>query len=310
MSLFSAVRNGNLDAITRIFTLAAAPDSSISVDANERDFHGCTPLMEASSRGSFRIVKLLKSKGARINVKDKRGNTALMFAAERGNLQVVKFLVEGGAKIDMTDNNGNTAFLLACAKGHKDVALYLKEKGTMLKVASCIGISAIDHAYRHGFGKDIDEEPSKRLNPKELKPHKGPTFPRMNGRRPATAAVFSGTSESAATTRRETALPKDYLAEILLEKEKKEKKEKKNRKGERKTQQKEEKSRAQPKEATKQSKQNAPSRDAPTSNENDDEEEKRDYSCYPYFEKWLPPKPEEEEIDVHKVLSTSKLNYR
>ena len=86
-----AARTGNLDAIARIFSRAA--DGSISVDANERDFNGCTPLMEASSRGNFRIVKLLKSKGARMNVKDKRGNTALVFAAERGNLQVVKLLV-------------------------------------------------------------------------------------------------------------------------------------------------------------------------------------------------------------------------
>ena len=294
MSLLFAARTGNLDAIARIFSRAA--DGSISVDANERDFNGCTPLMEASSRGNFRIVKLLKSKGARINVKDKKGNTALVFAAERGNLQVVKLLVEGGAEIDMVDNNGNTAFLLACAKGHKDVALYLKENGAKVKIASCIGISAVDHAYRHGFGKDIDEEPSKRLDPKKLKPHKGSMSPLMNGRRPATAAVFSGTSESAATTRRLTALPKDFLAEILLEKEKK------NQKGKRKTQ-KEEKNRAQLKEATKQSKQNAPSRDAPTSNVKDDEKMKPDYRYYPYFEEWPPPKPEEKEIDVHKFLS-------
>ena len=221
MSLLSACRNGNLHTIARIFQDAA--DDKLSVDVNEKDYYGCTPLMEASSRGYLSIVKLLKSKGARVNVKDKECNTALSLAAERGHFQVVKLLVEGGAKIDVTDKNGNTAFLLACAKGHKDIALYLNEKGAKPKVVSSIGISALDHAYRHGFGKEVDPEPEKRLNPEKLKPHKGPLSPRLKGRRPASAAVFSGTAESAATTRRSTITPIDYLEELLIEKEQRKK---------------------------------------------------------------------------------------
>ncbi len=263
------------------------------IDVNEKDIHGCTPLMEASSRGILSIVKLLKSKGARVNVKDKQFNTALILAAERGHFRIVKFLIDAGAKVDAKDKNGNTAFLLACAKGYEETALYLKEKGAEPKVESCIGISAVDHAYRYRFGEKVDPEPEERLSPKKLKPHKGPLSPRMNGRRPASAAVFSGTAESAATTRRLTTRSKDYLAELLLEKEKSNKVKKVKTKG-----------KAQETKSSEVPNKRSTRRDTSTSND----EERIDYRHYPYFETWQNPTSEEYRVKMDKLISTSKVN--
>lgn len=67
---------------------------------NNRDTHGKTALILASTKGYLEIVKLLISNKADVNDKDNLKETALMFAAENSHLEIVKFLDGHKAKID------------------------------------------------------------------------------------------------------------------------------------------------------------------------------------------------------------------
>jgi serine/threonine-protein phosphatase 6 regulatory ankyrin repeat subunit B len=69
---------------------------------------GPTPLMEAVSADSEKLVRLLLQHGAEVNARDKDGSTALNFAAYEANPKMVALLLEKGAK---PDNPGGRAAL-------------------------------------------------------------------------------------------------------------------------------------------------------------------------------------------------------
>lgn len=163
MSLRHYVSSGNLEVLKRY-----VENCSHQVDFNEKDCWGCTPLLDASSRGYTDIVHYLQEKGARLKVKDSSNSSALNIAAQHGHLELCEYLVEQGLGINEPDKNGNTAFLLACANNFESVAMYLAVNGADVEVTDQSGNTAIDYAYRHGFGEKIDPEPSKRIHPHQL----------------------------------------------------------------------------------------------------------------------------------------------
>lgn len=60
------------------------------------------PLIDAARSGSLKAVKLLQSKGARVNLYLARYcGTALQAAASRGHLEVAEYLVQHGADINV-----------------------------------------------------------------------------------------------------------------------------------------------------------------------------------------------------------------
>jgi ankyrin repeat protein len=59
---------------------------------NARDADGVTPLMIASSKGYYDIVKILIKNKAKARIKDNKGLTALDYARNSGNLELIKFL--------------------------------------------------------------------------------------------------------------------------------------------------------------------------------------------------------------------------
>ncbi len=80
---------------------------------NQKDAEGNTPFMNAASRNSLEIVRLLEKKVDNINEKNKKEQTALMLAIANNDIEVAKYLLENGANAAATDKQGkNLAYYL------------------------------------------------------------------------------------------------------------------------------------------------------------------------------------------------------
>ncbi|XP_055931904.1 uncharacterized protein LOC129962189 [Argiope bruennichi] len=90
-----------------------------------------TPLMNAASRGSVPMVRLLLLAGADPNLQDSDGSTALMYAAVQGHETCVSLLLEHPkCNPSIKDYDQQTACSVALAAGRKETALliYLHSK--------------------------------------------------------------------------------------------------------------------------------------------------------------------------------------
>ena len=88
-------------------------DSGAQVNSHA-GFYNTTPLHGAASNGSLELVKLLVSKGAKVNAVDKEFSMPLAKAVQADNLEIAKFLLEQGA--DKTINHADTEFQTAIFK--------------------------------------------------------------------------------------------------------------------------------------------------------------------------------------------------
>ena len=64
---------------------------------NHAGYLGATPLHEASTLGSFELVKLFVEKGADVNAMNEQKDTPLRRAVEGDHIEIVKFLLQHGA---------------------------------------------------------------------------------------------------------------------------------------------------------------------------------------------------------------------
>jgi ankyrin repeat protein len=116
---------------------------------------GRTPLMAAASvAGNASTVRLMLSKGARVDLKDNiepipiipaggGKGTALMEASRTGDLETVRMLVEAGAKVNETGARNATALSEAVMYSRRDIVEFLLSKG-----ASPAGaVSALQSPY-------------------------------------------------------------------------------------------------------------------------------------------------------------------
>ena len=88
LDLHTACAIGHFDCVMRLIA-----SRSRSLDINEKNRGGWTPLMYASYVGHDKIVDLLLEKSADVNVAACDGGTALMWAASCGNEAVAYFLL-------------------------------------------------------------------------------------------------------------------------------------------------------------------------------------------------------------------------
>ncbi len=94
---------GNNDpAIFEFFLTAGA-------DVNQQDAEGNTPFLNASSRNTLEIVKLLSNNVKDYNRANKKGQTALLLAVGSNSPEVVVFLLKKGSDAHSKDIDGNTA---------------------------------------------------------------------------------------------------------------------------------------------------------------------------------------------------------
>jgi len=102
---------------------------------NMRSHCNWTPLYIAVDRGFTQIAQILISKGALLNVLTKADYASpdrfapIHIACEKNHVQIVKLLVKAGAKINLKNGAKETAFDVAVKKRKYKLACYLALNG-------------------------------------------------------------------------------------------------------------------------------------------------------------------------------------
>ena len=120
--LHHAAYRGSVEA-----TLAVL--SRRSIDINEGDPDGFTPLMFAAQDGYSPVARILLERGANVSIAADGGTTALHLSAQDGHLAATADLIEAGADLDASGVEGATPLHLACQYGHSKVVAKLVEAG-------------------------------------------------------------------------------------------------------------------------------------------------------------------------------------
>ena len=144
-ALSAAAFAGNVDLATLLLAQKARPDT---VDAT-----GKSVIVYAAARGAAPIVELLLNAGVDVNARYRADLTALMWAAGHADnvaadagLRTVKLLLSRGAKLDLVDDRGRSALMIAAGLGHAAIAQALVEAGADRALRDKGGQSAADLA--------------------------------------------------------------------------------------------------------------------------------------------------------------------
>lgn len=128
-------------------------DSGAQVNS-QAGFYNTTPLHGAARNGSLELVKLLVSKGAKINAVDKEFSMPLAKAVQADNLEIAKFLLEHGA--DKTINHSDTEFQTAIFKARSaKMAQLLIANGANVSESDKKGLSVLLHAVANYLDFDL-----------------------------------------------------------------------------------------------------------------------------------------------------------
>ena len=110
-------------------------------------------ILYAAARGSAPIVEMLLDAGIDPNARYRADLTALMWAAGHPDntpvdaaLRTVKLLLSRGAKVDLIDDRGRDALMIAAGLGHGAIAQALLDAGADRTLRDKTGKSAIDLA--------------------------------------------------------------------------------------------------------------------------------------------------------------------
>ncbi|KAL7738130.1 hypothetical protein ACLKA6_006474 [Drosophila palustris] len=97
-----------------------------------------------------KLVRLLLSHGAVINVSDKYGMTPFMFACRKGYTNIVRLLIKD-VSFDAVDNQGCTPIFFAIENNHAEIVKLLIEAGVNANIANNKGYTPKQVAEFHGF---------------------------------------------------------------------------------------------------------------------------------------------------------------
>jgi ankyrin repeat protein/uncharacterized RDD family membrane protein YckC len=122
---------------------------SYKANVNLPDKTGMTPLMEAAWGGNLVITRLLLQHGARVNARYGSSNTALIYAALSGSLPCVKTLIHHGAEVNEAGKCQITPLMEAAGEGHTTIVKFLLNHKAALNKKDCIGVSALTFAKNH-----------------------------------------------------------------------------------------------------------------------------------------------------------------
>lgn len=172
-SLFNSVIQNNYYKFRFLMGVASLNE------INHHDIDQLTPLIIASQKGHFDMVKQLVEAGADINAEDVSGETALYHANYNKHTEIVDYLLDHGAKMSIRDlghilfdsasknqinmfkiclnsasiNDINhhdidqlTPLIIASQKGHFEMVKALVEAGADVNAGDVAGETAIYHA--------------------------------------------------------------------------------------------------------------------------------------------------------------------
>lgn len=168
--LVSAAETGDVAAARRALDSGADPNAPLDDLLN-----GGTPVICAVDSNKLEMVKLLLSRGARLNVQNAAGETPLVLAIQCANKPMAAYMLDHGAEpfelhrcainndtaaiarfhkqgvdINSPDKCGCTALLLACLLGRTQAVRCLLAAGADPNKADHKGFTPLYQAARHG----------------------------------------------------------------------------------------------------------------------------------------------------------------
>uniref|UniRef100_A0A6C0ED74 Uncharacterized protein n=1 Tax=viral metagenome TaxID=1070528 RepID=A0A6C0ED74_9ZZZZ len=174
-----ACHNGNTEIVKILL------ENGASSVINEADIGGLTPLLYATKRKHFDIIKLLVEHGADVNIQNKEGFTPLInsilyedkksvelllksganveqkkgfltplnIACIYGNMEIIELLLKNGADINTKNQYGVTPLIMSIGKKFINVVKLLIEKGANVNLSDEVGGTPLMYAC----GKNVFE---------------------------------------------------------------------------------------------------------------------------------------------------------
>jgi len=121
-----------------------------------RDAQDRTPLMMAALQGRSDIVTALLAGRVNLDARDRAGATPLYRAAEAGHAEIVAALLGRGARVDQDTRDGMTPLMAAARFGHLEAVRALLGAGADPRRADFSGRSALDWA-REGRSRAVTD---------------------------------------------------------------------------------------------------------------------------------------------------------
>lgn len=157
-SLHNAAKDGSAER-------TAALLSRGTIDINEGDPDGWTPLLFAAGMGHSRVVVILLRNGANISVVANDGFTALLVSAHGGHLAATTVLINAGADLEAADARGATPLHRAAFQGSPEVVRVLIEAGAKVNHRMNDGGTALFAASHQGHTAAVVELLRANANP-------------------------------------------------------------------------------------------------------------------------------------------------
>jgi integrin-linked kinase len=115
-------------------------------DMNQGDDHGFSPLHWAAKEGHLKLVEMLLSKGARVNITNMGDDIPLHLAAAHGHVDCVQLLLRKNSDVNAVNEHGNSPLHYACFWGYQQVAEDLVNSGALVSLANQDGDTPLDKA--------------------------------------------------------------------------------------------------------------------------------------------------------------------
>ncbi|CAM9484934.1 unnamed protein product, partial [Scytosiphon promiscuus] len=147
-SLHNAAKDGSAERTTALLSRG-------SIDIDEGDPDGWTPLIFAAGMGHSRVVVILLSRGANVSVVAKDGFTALLVSAHGGHLAATTILVKAGADLEAADARGATPLHRAAFQGCPEVVALLVEAGAKVDCRMNDGATPLFAAAHQGHAAAV-----------------------------------------------------------------------------------------------------------------------------------------------------------
>lgn len=125
----------------------------VRVDVARTD--GMTPLMMAAQSGSLETVGELLAHKADVNATDDAGATPLHYAARYNHPLVSKLLIDGGAKVNVADKVKETPLIAAVATGRVETVRTLIAAGADVNARGLRGRTVLAYAAARGDFPEI-----------------------------------------------------------------------------------------------------------------------------------------------------------
>jgi ankyrin repeat protein len=144
---------------TLIFILLLFVTSASNIaskDPWDKDQSQWSLLMKLAYAGDTQRIKILLSKGEKVNAKNVNGWTPLKVAVKNKQTITVSYLLRQNADPNLADNDGLNSLMEACLHNHFDIARILLQNGANPNLTNKVGWTALMGATSFGDTKTME----------------------------------------------------------------------------------------------------------------------------------------------------------